>query len=80
MFISDGGGIRNWPKNLHNHQYGQNFIFCFQVQPEISKRGILFIGSPGSFTYSVLHFYSPLSFRSILPIPLDPPQWFVITF
>ena len=31
------------------YQYGQNRIFGAKFDPEIYKRGILFIGSPGTF-------------------------------
>ena len=44
--ISDKG-VKNWLKELIYLQYDQNFIFCPYYEPEIPKRGIVFIGSPG---------------------------------
>ena len=36
------------------YQYGQNRIFGAKFDPEIYKRGILFIGSPGMLTVIIV--------------------------
>ena len=54
-FIKKSGDIlfNSWGwdtslKKLMYYQYGQHCIFGAKFYPEIYKRGILFIGSPGT--------------------------------